>query len=56
MYRWLSDACFVAVAVQDQKEVAQVKALENNMGDVDMVSAEGVALVLIDCFEPDGGN
>jgi hypothetical protein len=29
--------------VQDQKEAALVKALENNMGDVDMVSAEGTA-------------
>uniref|UniRef100_A0A453P0Y6 Uncharacterized protein n=1 Tax=Aegilops tauschii subsp. strangulata TaxID=200361 RepID=A0A453P0Y6_AEGTS len=26
---------------RDQKEAAMVKALENNMGDVDMVSAEG---------------
>jgi hypothetical protein len=27
--------------VQDQKEATMLKALENNMGDVDMVSAEG---------------
>lgn len=48
----LSDACLV----QDQKEAAMVKALENNMGDVDMVSAEGTALGLLDCFEPNGGD
>lgn len=33
-----------------------VKALENNMGDVDMVSAEGTALGLLDYFEPNGGD
>ena len=37
----------MALAVQDQKEAAMVKALENNMDDVDMVSAEGTTLILI---------
>jgi hypothetical protein len=27
--------------LQEQKETTMLKALENNMGDVDMVSAEG---------------
>jgi hypothetical protein len=43
------------VGVQDQKEATLVKALENNM-DVDMVAAEGTALGLLDCFDPDVGN
>ena len=41
----------VVSGVQEQKEVAMIKALENNMGDVDMVSAEGVVLGLLACFD-----
>lgn len=33
--------------VQEQKEAAMIKALENNMGDVDMVSAEGAIVVML---------
>ena len=36
-----SDVFWWVIAVQEQKEAAMIKALENNMGDVDMVSAEG---------------
>lgn len=39
----------VVLAVQDQKEAVMVKALENNMGDVEMASAEGTkTLALLD--------
>jgi hypothetical protein len=37
--------------VQEQKEAAMIKALENNMGDVDMVSAESEILGPIACFD-----
>ena len=37
--------------MQEQKEAAMIKALENNLGDVDMVSAEGVVLGLLACFD-----
>jgi hypothetical protein len=47
-----SDACFWWVmAVQEQKEAAMIKALENNMGDVDMVSAEGEVVGCLLCFD-----
>jgi hypothetical protein len=42
------------IAVQEQKEAAMIKALENNMGDVDMVSAEGAILGPIACFDSVG--
>ena len=41
----------VVSGVQEQKEAAMIKALENNLGDVDMVSAEGVVLALLACFD-----
>ena len=41
----------VVSGVQEQKEAAMIKALENNLGDVDMVSAEGVVLGLLACFD-----
>lgn len=35
--------------LQEQKEAVMAKALENNMGDVEMVSAEGAfAMVIAD--------
>ena len=40
--------------MQEQKEAAMIKALENNMGDVDMVSAEGAILGPIACFDSVG--
>jgi hypothetical protein len=39
------------MAVQEQKEAAMIKALENNMGDVDMVSAEGEVVGCLLCFD-----
>ena len=38
------------VSVQKQKEAAMIKALENNMGDVDMVSVEGERDSGADCL------
>lgn len=40
----------MALAVQEQKESVLINALESNM-DVQMASAEGTALGLLDCFE-----
>jgi hypothetical protein len=42
--------------VQQQKEAAMIKALENNMGDVDMVSAEGAVLGMLACFDNGDGK
>lgn len=38
------------VSVQKQKEAAMIKALENNMGDVDMISVEGERDSRADCL------
>lgn len=52
----VSDACSVGFVVQQQKEAAMIKALENNMGDVDMVSAEGAVLGMLACFDNGDGK